>query len=123
MKKSQMNMLLIPINSFMSNGKKNAYLVRNKKTKTNILLQDKVNFTKIISYLREKVTFLNSKLNGKTKSVRMLNYGYEILDEIIGVGKVSRDMTGIGFYYNYMNDKNYIVPSKQKTELLMIEYM
>lgn len=58
---------------------------RETKTQINILFQEKANLTKIIYALREEFTLLNSKLEGITKSVRMLNHGYEILDEILGM--------------------------------------
>lgn len=54
----------------------------------------------------------------------MLNCGSDILDEILGVRKVARDMKGIGFDYNSMNEKeNKFVPLEQKTEFEMINYM
>lgn len=40
-----------------------------------------------------------------TKSVRMLNCGFKIHDEILGVGKISRYMKGIGFDYSFMNEE------------------
>lgn len=36
---------------------------------------------------------------------------YEILDEILGVVKIDRDMRGVGFYYNSMNEEvNKFIP-------------
>lgn len=50
-----------------------------------MLLQEKYNLTKIVVDLREEVTLINSKVNGMTKLVCVLDCGYEILDEIFGV--------------------------------------
>lgn len=48
---------------------------------------------------------MNSKLDGMTKSVCMLNCGYEVLDKILGVGNIARYMKGIGFDYSSMNEE------------------
>lgn len=37
--------------------------------------------------------------------VRMLNSKIETLDEILGVGKMSRDPKGIGYSYESLNSK------------------
>lgn len=85
------------------------------KSQINILLQDKANVTKSYIDLREGVTLMNSKLEGMTKLVCMLNYGYEILDEILGVAKISWDNRGASFDYNSMNEQeNKFVPPKKK---------
>lgn len=84
MKNSQMKMLLNHIDYCMSNRRKNACLVI-KKYQIAMLLQEKYNLTKIVVDLREEVTLINSKVNGMTKLVCMLDCGYEILDEIFGV--------------------------------------
>lgn len=94
-----------------------------QKTQINILLQEITNLTKIIYELREEVTLMNSKLDGMTKLVRMWNCGYEILDEILGVGKVAKDMKGIGFDYILMNEENKFLSPKQQTKFLMTYYM
>lgn len=46
------------------------------------------------------------------KSVLMLNRGFDILGEILEVGKVDRDMKGVGFNYSSMNVENKFVPPK-----------
>jgi hypothetical protein len=57
-----------------------------------------------------------------TKFVRMLNYGSNVLDEILQVGKSSGNMKGIGFDYGSLNKEIKIptkrfVPPKKKTTL------
>lgn len=94
-----------------------------QKSQINILLQEKSNLTKIISDVREEITLLNSKLDGITKSVCMLNCICEILNEILCVGKVSIGMKGISFDYGSMDEENKFVPPKQKTEFLISDYM
>lgn len=54
--------------------------VREKKPKLNVLLQDKENIITIITYLKEEVKHLNSKLEGMTNSFCMLSYGSDTLD-------------------------------------------
>lgn len=66
-----------------------------QRVKVKIMLQDKDNLATIISNLKEEVDHLNYKLEGMTKSIRMLNYGSETLGEILGVGKTVVDMKGI----------------------------
>lgn len=75
---------------------------KNKRQKK-VLLQEKTNFITTILNMKEIVTLLNSKLEGIAKSVRMLNFGFDTLDKILGVGKVARDMKGVTFNYNSMN--------------------
>jgi hypothetical protein len=43
----------------------------------------------------KEVTLLNSKLANMTKSIKMLNKGSDMLDEILEVSKKSGDMKGI----------------------------
>lgn len=63
-----------------------------------------------ISRLEELVGHLNSKLDGMTKFVRMLNFGTEGLYEILGVGKSSKDMNKIGCFGETSNPKTMFVP-------------
>ncbi|WJX62338.1 hypothetical protein P8452_47343 [Trifolium repens] len=53
-----------------------------------------------------------------TKSVRMLNNGTNMLDEILMVGKQARDSTRIGFKMNYdsKTPKTNFVPTQQKPD-------
>lgn len=83
-----------------------------KDVKINVLLQDKENLIPTILELKEEVTLLISNLEGMIKSVLMLNRGFDILGEILEVGKVARDMKGVGFNYSSMNAKNKFVPPK-----------
>lgn len=88
-----------------------------------ILVKEKANLTNITTNPREVVTLLNSKVDGMTKSFCMLNCGSEILDEILGVGKMDRDMKGIDFYYCSMNKENNFVLFEQNIEFHMTDYM
>jgi len=47
--------------------------------------------------LQEEVSLLNSKLEGMNKTLRMLNNGSNLLDEILEAGNKSRSMKGLGF--------------------------
>lgn len=77
-----------------------------QKANINVLLQDKANLITTITGLKKEVKNLNSKLEDMIKSVHVLSFGSDTLDEIIGVGKTTRDMKGIRFGYNFMNTKN-----------------
>lgn len=44
----------------------------------------------------KEVDHFNSKLEGMTKLVRILNFGTDTLEEILGIGKKSKYMKGIG---------------------------
>ncbi|KAK2436489.1 hypothetical protein QL285_021481 [Trifolium repens] len=50
-----------------------------------------------VTHLEEDVALLKSKLTNITKTVRMLNKGSDILDELLEVGKMTRDIGGLGF--------------------------
>jgi hypothetical protein len=82
----------------------------------------------ITTGLQEENVLLKSKLENLTKSVRMLNNGSNVLDEILQVGKSSENMKGIGFDYGTVNKeikipiKNF-VPPKKKTEFVMLDHM
>lgn len=68
-----------------------------------------------ISEMKEKVGHLNSKLEVRTKYGRMLNSRMENLKEILGVGKLSKDMKRIGYNDEPFNSKNMFVTHIQKT--------
>ncbi|XP_057444286.1 uncharacterized protein LOC130736472 [Lotus japonicus] len=53
--------------------------------------------------LTEEVALLNSKMEGMTKSIRMMSKSTDILDEILDVGKNAGDKTGIGFDFRAVN--------------------
>lgn len=65
-----------------------------------------------IAGLEEEVTLLKSKLNNMSKSVCMLNNGYDMLYEILEVGEKSRNMKAIRFDYSSMNKKIKILTKK-----------
>ncbi|MCH89304.1 gag-protease polyprotein [Trifolium medium] len=50
-------------------------------------IQDKEELISTVAHLEEEVTLLNSNLTNMTKSVRMLNKGSEVLDEVLEIGK------------------------------------
>lgn len=53
--------------------------------------------------LTKEVALLNSKLEGMTKSIRMMSKSTDVLDEILVAGKSVGDMKGIGFNYGILN--------------------
>lgn len=64
------------------------------------------------------------KLENMTKFVRMLNNGSDVLDEVLQVGKVARDLRGIGFNYQSLNKQGEtlvtnFIPPKRKLEPMM----
>ncbi|XP_050895145.1 uncharacterized protein LOC127101741 [Lathyrus oleraceus] len=60
------------------------------------LQAEKEKLLSTVTVLENEVTLLNSKLENMTKSVRRLNNGSIMLDEILQVGKGSRDLKGKG---------------------------
>lgn len=94
-----------------------------QKEKISVVLRDKKNPTTTISELKEEVYHLNSKLVGMKKFVCMLNFGYETLDAILGIGKTTKYMKGIEFDYSSLNTKYKFVPPVKRTELIMSNYM
>lgn len=73
-----------------------------------------------VSELNEEICHLNSKLEGMTKYVCMINYGTKTLDEILRVVKMSRGMKRIR--YNYDSSKIKFVPLVKKIEFIMSDY-
>lgn len=65
-----------------------------------------------IAILEEEVTLLKSKVDNMTKHVCMLNNSSDMLDKILEVGKMSRNMKGIRFDYISMN-KGIKIPTKK----------
>lgn len=86
------------------------------------MLQDKVHLITTISDLKEEVDNLNSKLEGMTKSARMLNSCSKTLNEILGVGKTTRDMKRVKFNYGSLSSKTKFVPPTKKTKFIMSKY-
>jgi radical SAM superfamily enzyme YgiQ (UPF0313 family) len=70
---------------------------RRKKQKKTIssLLQEKEKLVSTITGIKDKFILLNSKLANMTKFVKMLNKGFDMLEEILEVSKKSGDMKGI----------------------------
>jgi len=97
-----------------------------KKVISNLRLE-KEKLLSNISRLQDEV-IVDLKLENMTKHVRMLNNGYNVLDEILQVGKTSGNMKGIGFDYGTMNKeikiptKKFVSPEK-KTEFVMLDHM
>lgn len=61
------------------------------------LKTEKEEHLETISKLKYEVFLLNSKLDKMSKTVRMLNNGTDILEDILQTGKVAGDMSGLGF--------------------------
>src|SRR3954462_8099397 len=70
---------------------------------------DNKELNETISELNDEVILLQSKLDQMSKSVKMLNNGTDMLEEILQVGKSSRDMSGIGF----VSTKKYVQDSSR----------
>ncbi|KAK2402989.1 gag-protease polyprotein [Trifolium repens] len=70
-------------------------LVEEQKRIIKGLIQEQLIST--VTHLEEEVTLLESKLTNITKTLRMLNKGSDTLDELLEVGKMTRDMGGLGF--------------------------
>lgn len=66
---------------------------------------------------------MNSKLEGMIKSLCMLIYGFETLDQILGVGKTLRDMKGIRFDYSSLNIKSKFIPPVKRSKFITSNYM
>ena len=61
------------------------------------LKEEREEYLKTISDLESEVSSLNSSLDRMVKSLKMLNNGSDTLDEILQVGRVSGDESGLGF--------------------------
>ena len=71
-----------------------------------------------IDKLKEEVALLNSKLEGMTKSVRMMNSSSKVLDELLEIGKPAGDQTGLGFNHQSIRKDSKIkfVPAALNSE-------
>lgn len=81
-----------------------------------------------INDLEEEVTMLKSKLENMKKSICMLDSGSDMLDEILEVGKMSKNLRGIGFDPISMSKKDTnhpkkFVPPENKTYFQMLDHM
>jgi len=61
------------------------------------LEEEKKGHLETIENMNNEVSDLKSKLDQMSKSIRMLNSGTEILDEILQSGKNAGNMTGLGY--------------------------
>ncbi|KAI5397466.1 hypothetical protein KIW84_063330 [Lathyrus oleraceus] len=73
--------------------------IQKKTISAPLLEEDKLGST--ILDLEEEVTLLKSKLDNMIKFVRMLNNGFDMLDDITEIG----EKKAIGFDYSSMNKK------------------
>lgn len=101
--------------------------VENQKKTISMFQKENEKLVSTITSLEEEVAFLNSKLDNMIKFMRMTNNSSNMLDEILEVGKMSRNLKGIGFESN-VNKKGKIpfkkvVLSKKKTEFQMMDHM
>ena len=83
------------------------------------LQAEKVEHISIIADLKEEVVLLNSKLDNMTKSVRMLNNGSTVLDEILQTGKNAGNVKGLGYRNQAVKNKKSemkFVPQMMKQE-------
>lgn len=94
-----------------------------EKYKIEVLLHDKACLMTTITYLKEEIEHLNSKLEGMTKYVRMVNSRTENLKEILREWKTSKDMKGIGYTYGSFHSKNMFVEPIKKTEFIISSFM
>lgn len=70
--------------------------IENQKRTISALNKEKDKLTFTITSMEEEVTLLNSKIKHMTKSMCMLNTGYDMLDNILDIG----EMEVIGLDYN-----------------------
>jgi predicted RNase H-like nuclease (RuvC/YqgF family) len=75
------------------------------------IAQEKEKLTSTTTSSKEEVTLLKSKLTNMTKSVRMLNKGTNMLEEVLEIGKRSSDKKGLGFD-NHINEEIKTIPKK-----------
>ncbi|MCI36790.1 gag-pol polyprotein, partial [Trifolium medium] len=75
------------------------------------LAQEKEELASTVADLKEEITLLNSKLTNVTKTVRMMNKGTEVLHELLVIGKMPKDVIGLGFD-NHINKGVKTVPKK-----------
>src|SRR4051812_31849231 len=79
---------------------------------------DNKELNETISELNGEIILLQSKLDQMSKSVKMLNNGTDMLEEILQVGKSSRDMSGIGFVgaKKYVQDSSRTKPEAEMSK-------
>lgn len=105
----------------------NCLTVENHKKTICVFQKETEKLVSTIIGLEEVVALLNLKLKNMTKFMCMLNNGTNMINEILEVGKMSRNLNGIGFESN-MNKKmkipykKFVLP-KKKTEFQMLDHM
>src|ERR1044072_5227009 len=99
-------------------GEASTLVAKQKKTISN-LIHEKEKLLNINAELQEEMSLLKSKLEGMNKSLRMLNNGSNVLDEILKAGKKGRSMKGLGFDSESTNQegqntgRKFVSPEKQ----------
>jgi hypothetical protein len=87
--------------------------VENQKKIISQLETEKKDLLSTVDDLKEKVALLTSELNNVNKSVKMLNTGTTMLDEILQGGQRVGDMKGIGFG-NKSQNKQVLTSQKKR---------
>ena len=82
----------------------------------------------VIADMKEEVVLQNSKLDNMIKSVRMLNKGSTVLDEILQTGKNAENVRGLGYAYQAVKNQGEkpevkFVPAKKEQEKNMSNHM
>ncbi len=77
-----------------------------------------------ISELKGEIGFLNSKLENMTKSIKMLNKGSDMLDEVLQLGKNVGNQRGLGFNHKSAGRTTMteFVPAKNSTGATMSQH-
>lgn len=75
----------------------NVKLVRNKKRGFKPFFKKKTHLMILIPNSKEEVDHLNSKLEGITKFIHMVNFGTVTLEKILGVGNTTKYMKVNGY--------------------------
>lgn len=102
---------------FLTEWKK-SFLKEEKQKKTiSVILMKNEKHRSTFACLKEEVTLLKSKLDNMTKSLRMLNNGSNMLDEVLEIG----EKKAIVLDYISMNKKVKI--TTKKIEVLMKDHM
>ncbi|WJX72492.1 hypothetical protein P8452_56371 [Trifolium repens] len=81
-----------------------------------LLAQEREALEASTAALREQVTLSNSKLTEMNKSVRMLNKGTDMLEEVLEFGRNLSDKKGLG-YDNYSKAPEKKIPPKNKDQM------
>lgn len=91
-------------------------IVKNRHQTISVFYKEKEDLVSTITDLEEEVSFLNSKMDNTIKYVSMLKNGSIVLDEILEIGKMSRNMKRFGFDSNLNNKiptKKVVLPKRE----------